>query len=173
MSILASVCSMDVCIAVYFAYIYSVLKYGIIIWGTSTDFGKLFIAQKAIIRTLTHSSRRTSCRQLFRKLNILTLPSIYILEILITVYRNPQLFNKYLPAHNYSTRHNKLFQFPIHSFKKFESSPLYMGLKIYNKIPTSFKNLSEKNFYSSIKEILIKKAYYSIEEFLNDDNFSV
>src|SRR5436190_12494996 len=51
LSILKSVCPMEVCLAVYYAYVYSVLSYGITVWGASTDSNRLFIAQKSIIRT--------------------------------------------------------------------------------------------------------------------------
>jgi len=37
--------------------------------------------QKRVIRSMIGASSRTSCRHLFKELNILTLPSLHILEV--------------------------------------------------------------------------------------------
>jgi hypothetical protein len=38
--------------AAYYAYLHSVIKFGIIIWGISSNSGKIFILQKKIIRVI-------------------------------------------------------------------------------------------------------------------------
>lgn len=62
----------------YFAYVESVLRYDIVIWGNGTDIIKLFIAQKRCVRSLCGIAPDVSCQPYFRKLKILTLPCIYI-----------------------------------------------------------------------------------------------
>jgi hypothetical protein len=53
---------------VYFAYFHSIMSYGIIFWGNSTDSKKLFYIQKKIIRITAGTKRRASCRELFKNL---------------------------------------------------------------------------------------------------------
>ena len=51
---------------------------GIIVGGNSTSSIKIFIIKKKYIRIITNSRSRDSCRDLFKKRNILPLCSLYI-----------------------------------------------------------------------------------------------
>ena len=64
----------------YYASINSILNYGLLCWGNSVSAKKVFIWQKRIIRTMFRLSVMTSCRTYFKKHNILTLSSLYILQ---------------------------------------------------------------------------------------------
>jgi len=67
---------------VYFAYIHSIMSYGIIFGGNQPYSDKIFEIQKRVIRIITSSRMRDSCRELFKKLEILILIfSIYLLNI--------------------------------------------------------------------------------------------
>ena len=70
--------SPDVLRTIYFSYVHSVNSYGIIFWGNSCFSTNIFKIQKRIIRIITNTGRRDSCRQLFKQLQILPLPSQYI-----------------------------------------------------------------------------------------------
>ena len=67
---------------IYFAYFHSILEYGIIFWGNSTESKKIFLVQKRIIRIMTGSKTRASCKSLYQSLGILTLTSKYILSLM-------------------------------------------------------------------------------------------
>jgi hypothetical protein len=41
-------------------------KYGIIVWGNSSNSRKIFTLQKKIIRTMAAAQPRTACRSLFK-----------------------------------------------------------------------------------------------------------
>jgi hypothetical protein len=71
---------------IYFAYFHSIINYGIIFWKNFTESKKVFFAQKEIIRIMTGSSPKTSCKPLFQSLVILTVCPIYFIfnEIFIT-----------------------------------------------------------------------------------------
>ena len=56
----------------YFAYVHSIMSYGIIYCE------KIFKIQKRVIRIITNSRAKDSCRELFKKLEILPLYSQYI-----------------------------------------------------------------------------------------------
>jgi len=62
----------------YFAYVHSIMSYGIIFWGSQPHSEKIFKIQKRVIRIITNSRAKDSCRELFKKLEILPLYSQYI-----------------------------------------------------------------------------------------------
>jgi hypothetical protein len=66
---------------IYFAYFHSVMEYRIAFWGGIAESKRVFQLQKRIIRIITGSNSRTSCKPLFRSLEILTLPSQYTLSL--------------------------------------------------------------------------------------------
>jgi len=63
---------------VYFAYAHSIMSYGIILGGNQPYSEKIFKIRKKVIRIITNSRVRDSCRELFKKLEILPLYSQYI-----------------------------------------------------------------------------------------------
>jgi hypothetical protein len=77
---------------VYFAYFHSIMSYGIIFWGNSTDRKKVFYIQKRIIRIMSGAKRRASCRELFNKFNILPLASEFLLSLSSCVVDNVEKF---------------------------------------------------------------------------------
>jgi hypothetical protein len=77
---------------VYFAYFHSIMSYRIIFWGSSTDSKKVFYIQKKIIRIMAGTKRRASCRELFKKFNILPLASKFLFPLLSFVVDNIETF---------------------------------------------------------------------------------
>ena len=72
------ICNNDTLRSIYFVNFHSNASYGIILWGNSSYSRKIFSLQKRIIRIMMGAHHRTSCRKLFKKLEILTVPSLYI-----------------------------------------------------------------------------------------------
>jgi len=71
--------SLDVLRTIYFAYVHSVISYGIIFWGNSLLSANIFKIQKRIIRIIMKTGRRESCRQLFNNFKYYHfLPNTYI-----------------------------------------------------------------------------------------------
>jgi hypothetical protein len=77
---------------VYFSYFHSIMSYGLMFWGNSHSSINVFKIQKRIIRIMTKSNKRDTCRPLFKKLGILPLPSQYIFSMLFFVVTNKKLF---------------------------------------------------------------------------------
>ena len=84
--------SLDALRMIYFSYVHSVTSYGIIFWGNSRYSNSIFKIKKRIIRIITNTSRRESCRPFYKQLQILSLPSQYIFSMLIFVIKNRDLF---------------------------------------------------------------------------------
>lgn len=159
-------------LSTYYAYAYSWLSYGIIMWGNSTDTHTLLILQKKLIRIIVNLEQTDSCKPMYIKYRILTLPSIYILEICKFVRKNTNFFitrgNKHSDR---PVRHKNMLMLPSSHMTLHSNSPYVMSIKVFNKLPDSLKNeTSDTKFLRALKNILINKAYYSINEFINDNN---
>jgi len=93
--------SLDVLRSTYFSYVHSIISYGIIFWGNSSNSGEIFKIQKRIVRIITNSSKNASCRQLFEELHIVPIQSQYIFSIFLFVAKNKTNFcltHKYLKS---------------------------------------------------------------------------
>jgi hypothetical protein len=73
---------------VYFAYVHSIITYGLPFWGNATNSKNVFIVQKRIIRNIMNVNPKASCWGLFRRLNILTFFSQYMFSLLLLVVKN-------------------------------------------------------------------------------------
>lgn len=63
-------CNFNTAMLVYYSHVQSQMQYGLRFWGAAGFAKKVFMRQKRIIRVLTGSGSRTSCRDLFKKLNV-------------------------------------------------------------------------------------------------------
>lgn len=160
---LRSTVERSVLLTYYHAQLQSIISYGILAWGCSHECRRIFVLQKRAIRCIVGANKRTSCKQLFRVLGILTVSCIYIYQLLLYVRNNLNDF-KALNSSNYSTRNN-LLEIPSHRLTTTEHSPKFMGIRVYNKLPDNIKNLSIQRFKQTVKYFLISKAFYSLEEY--------
>lgn len=155
----------------YFAYVYSVLKYGILFWGNSPPCNKLFIMQKRIIRIMLGLPWRSSCKPAFKKLQILPLPCIYIYELLLFTKKNlsdnntPFISN--IEIHFHNTRQKSDLHHERLNTKICQKGPMNMGVKLYNKLPASIKKIvNMSSFKTEIKAYLLDHCFYSIEDYI-------
>lgn len=155
---------------VYFALVHSILSYGIVLWGNCPNAIQIFKSQKRIIRLLCNLCNRTSCKSSFVQYKILTFPCIYIYKCLLLVKQNSVAYEKNCSTHNYSTRHANLPRVALHATAKFEKSPTYSSVKLFNKLPNTIQCLPQKQYKQQIKSLLLNKAYYSVNEYLHDNS---
>jgi len=73
---------------VCFAYVHSIMSYGITSGGNQLHSEKIFKIQNKVIRIITNSRARFSCRELFKKLEILPLYSQYTFSLSMFVIKN-------------------------------------------------------------------------------------
>jgi hypothetical protein len=129
---------------VYFAYVHSIMRYGIIFWGNQPHSDKIFKIQKRLIRIITNSRTRDSCRELFKSLEILPLYSQYIFSLSIFVIKNKHLFSTNNQIHSAAThtRFKTNLHPPIANLTKFQKGVYYSGIKILNNLPHDIKDLA-------------------------------
>jgi hypothetical protein len=87
--------------------------------------------QKRAIRSVVGVSSRTSCRQLFKELKILTLASLYILEVTCFIRKYCQSQELNSSVQNYNTRrkmytHIQSYKTDIYIYK--ECCPCHHGM---------------------------------------------
>ena len=156
---------------IYYSLIHSHLNYAILIWGDAplTHITKLLKLQKKAIRIILHKHRLVSCRPLFKKLAILTIPSIYILEASCFIKKLLLHHNTHLTIqttgeiHEYHTRRQNHVYIPNSKHTKFDIK--YKCSSIYNRLPEHLKALtSMQRFRLSTKKFLLDNTLYSINE---------
>jgi len=125
----------------YFSYAHSIISYGIIFWGASTNSIKIFRLQKKILRIMTKSNKMESCRKLFKEMEILPFYSQYIFSILMYVVNNKHLFIQNCGIHNHNTRNANNLHMPAANITKYKKGTYYMGSKIYNQLSNYIKDL--------------------------------
>lgn len=155
---------------VYFSYFHSIMSYGILLWGRAADIKAIFILQKRAIRAIYNLRRRDSLRELFKEINILTVAAQFIYENIMYVRKNLSDFPKNSDRHNLNLRNKDKLDIPVFRLRKTNTSFMGYCVRFYNLIPKEILNLTEKRFKNHVKSTLCKKAYYTINDYMNDKN---
>jgi hypothetical protein len=160
--------NLDALRMVYFAYFQSVIKYGIIFWGNSTDVDRVFILQKRIIRSMAGVGSRSSCRGLFKILDILPVPCQYIFSLMMFVVDNQDNFQTNSSIHGVDTRNKTQHHRPIANLLCFQKGVSYADIKIFNSLPSSILNLRNDrlHFKVALQRYLMDHSFCSLAEFL-------
>lgn len=156
----------------YFAYVQSILSYGIIFWGSSSLLETAFVAQKRAIRSMLHLKRTESCKEHFKQLGILPLPCLYVYNLLVFAKKNPELFTRNVDvSEGMNTRGGDLLRIPIHTTELFHRSVIYRCIKASNRIPSVIREMQSLLKYKhSVKQYLLNSCFYSFQEFLMSTN---
>jgi hypothetical protein len=152
---------------IYYAYINSILNYGIILGGRSSNANKLVILHKKIVRIVTNSGVRQSCRESFKNMQIMTLYSKYIFSLILLTDKNKHLFTPSNEIHKYKTRNNTDLHQPTVNITRFCKGPYLLGSKALNHLPLHIKILANdmNSFKSSLMRFLYHHYFYSVEEY--------
>ena len=164
-------------ILVYYANFYSLMSYGIIIWGGSPHASKLFKTQNKAIRIIFGLTNIESCRPIFRKHKMLTFTSVYVLEVSKFFRKNTSVFesNKRVRPSMYFVRNSKEQYAPVlDKYKLCERGLRSMAIKLANgfskngKLDNLMKSVANISYIGALKVILIDNCYYSINEIFTE-----
>ena len=150
----------------YFSNFQSVISYSILLWGSSSVASRVFISQKRVIRVLFKIPPRTSCKPLFIRERILTIPCLYIYKCLIYVKENIRQFQRMEEIHSYDTRFRSQLLVPYHRLTTSQRTIGYQGIKMFNSLKDDLKSLPTERYKIALKKILLDNAFYSIDEFV-------
>jgi len=166
---MAYVCEMNVLKLIYHAHIQSHIAYGISVYGgtSNQNLKKILILQKKALRIMLKIGNDESVKDQFRELKILTVFSLYIFECIMLVRNHSLEFTSHGEIHQYNTRNKNEKVLPQHKLEYFKKKPSYAGLKFLQAIPKEIKETPNNNkFKSLLKEFLINKACYAIEDLI-------
>ena len=91
-------------------------------------------------------SKNASCWQPFKELNILPVPSQYILSVLLFLTKNKDQFMINSQMHKIITRQTFDLYKPAANMTIYQKGVYYQGIKIYNHLSKTIKDLSgDKN----------------------------
>ena len=142
----------------YFSFFHSVMTYAVYSWGHSAHSNKVFALQRRCMRVLCDIGYRYDCREYFKDLKVLTLPSVYILQCLTYAKRNADKFVTPSSIHPYSTRTNQQCRLPFLRLEKSRNGSNYFAVKLFNVLPAAIKCLSDQEFHLIIKNFLLNKC---------------
>jgi hypothetical protein len=158
----------DILRIVYCAYFHPIIQYGIIFGGNSAHAQQVFKLQKRVVRVMSGMGPRSSCRNLFKKLNILPVPCQYILSLMLFIIDNQQDFFTNADVHGLNTRNKNYLYLPVQSLTCVQKWVSCSGVKTFNSLPSDMQ--SYKGDRKKCKKILCKylaiHSFYSITEFL-------
>ena len=112
---------------------------------------------------------RVSCRNLFKKLQILPLTSQNMLSLLMFVVPNKYLFSTNIANRNIDTRQRNNLYLPQANITIYQKGAYYSGVKIFSILPLEIKNLARNQnmFKIALKKILYTYSFYTMEEYLS------
>jgi hypothetical protein len=166
---LRPVLTVNVIKQIYFSYIHSILSYNIIFWGSAPSSKTVFIVQKRIVRLIMNARTNEPCRNIFRRLGILTLYSQYILSVIMFVAKNRQIFASNESIHNFGTRRKLDLHVPSVRLTKNKKGVYYSGTVLFNALPIHIKKVAHnvKKLKQELKRFLLEKSFYSVNEYLH------
>jgi len=130
---------------------------------------------KRVIRIITSSRKRDSCRELFKKLEILPLYSQYIFSVSIFVIKNKDLFYINNQFHSIHTRFKTNLHPPTANLTKFQKAVYYSAIKIFNNLAHNIKDLATEivPFRNALKRFLLINSFYNSKEYFNYQRYSI
>jgi len=125
--------------------------------------------KKKAIRIIDGCSNRVTCRNLFKKLQILPLTSQYVLSSLMFVVQNKKPFLTNNENYNLDTRQRNNLYILQANLTIHQRGAYYSGIKIFNKLPLDIRNIADnqKGFKITLKKFLHKHSFYTIGENFN------
>ncbi|KAG8313243.1 hypothetical protein J6590_006803 [Homalodisca vitripennis] len=107
-----------------------------------------------------------SCRLAFRKLKLLTVPCLYILETSMFFKSKCNLIRG-SDIHSYETRGRDNYRTGRHRTVVHERLPSQSGAQFVNKLPNFIKSAAMlKAFKTRLKSALLSEAFYNTDEFM-------
>jgi hypothetical protein len=86
---------------IYFASFHVHLRYCLTLWGGDPESIRIFPLHKKATRIINKAVSHDSCRNLFKDLNILPLPCLYISEVVCCIISNMEKFKYNEEVHDH------------------------------------------------------------------------
>jgi hypothetical protein len=122
---------------------------------------------KRAIRAMVQIPNNISCKQYFKALHILPLPSPYIYEILVYIKTNLNIYATNSGMHAYNSRRkDDLFTLPCNT-SLCKNNFNNIRIRMLNHLPQGIKEIPVLyKFKKILRTFLLDHCFYSIDEFL-------
>jgi len=110
---------------------------------------------------------RDPCRKLFPNLEILLLPSQYMLSLLLFMIRNKNQFQVNSEIHQINTRQHAILHQLSVNMTKYQEGVNGIGVKVFNMLPFRIKAECDnpKNFKPLLQIYLRENYFHSLDEY--------
>lgn len=149
----------------YFAFFQSIVTYGIVLWGNCSRMKEILLLQKKIIRIMMNADRLAHCKPFFIELKILTVVNLYIYSVLLYTKNNLPYLHQRRDIHLHNTRSSNKLNLPYCRLSTSLNSYKSIGMRIYNKLPSSMVNTPLEQFKNNMFDWLVSRPFYSLQEF--------
>ena len=119
---------------VYFAHFQSLTNCGLILGGSSTTMCNVFLLQKRVIRVMLELGPRSWFRGGFKKLDTVTIPSLYIFALMMFPVRNPDNFQPNSMIRSIDMRQQNQLHLTSVKFSSVQKGVVYSSIKMFNKL---------------------------------------
>ena len=154
---------------VYFAHFHLYISCGIVFCVLSSSVSNVFIIQKRSIRIMLRLGSKISCTKGFKKLDILTVPCLYIYALMLFAVKNLNIYQTNFSVHGINTRQENKLPIPSVRHSSIQGGVYCSSVKIFNQLPQNtfiFCN-NIHTFKTLLRDYLVKNVFYSIVEFLS------
>jgi hypothetical protein len=129
---------------------------------------RMFRLQKKVIRMIGKVDRHASCRNLFKDLNILSLPCLYISEVVCCVKSNMEKLKYNEEVHDHCTRQKSDLHIQFCRTTLFKNSSTNVGIKLNIKLPNTIKRLEKiQKFKRRLEYFLLQHIFYSMDKYMS------
>ena len=143
---------------IYYAYVFSYIKYGIEIYGlcSTTLLNRLQREQNKCLKILYHKDRRFNTNRLYNELQLLKCIDIHKLFVGIFMYKHqnnmlPEIFSNYYKlncaVHSRITRQSNKLHIPYFRTTGGQKSIKHFGAKLWNDIDATIKASSRLSIF--------------------------
>ena len=155
--------------SIFYSYFQSVMTYDLFFWGNSPDSIKTFRLQKKIIRIMMGCRIWDSYRKLFFRLEILPLPSHFILSLLLFMIRNNNQFLMNTEMYHINTRQHANLHHPSVRVTECQKAVYCLGVKLFNVLLPYIKSESDnpKKFKGILQNFYMTNLFIHWRNILN------
>ena len=127
--------------------------------GNSSKSGKICSLQKKSVWKMAGTQPRTSCRSLFKQLEILPVLNRYILSLMNFIVNNPSV-------HTINARNKHHLHRPNSNLSCFQKSAFYTSIKVFNSLPPSVTILKngKAKFKAAFRKYLLCRWFFMCKD---------
>jgi hypothetical protein len=104
---------------------------------------------------------------IFKDYNILTVSSLYVLEVICFIKKYKESLEQNIHIHIHNTQRKLDLHVQYCNTVLFRKSVLNTGIRLYNKVPDHIKMRDNfKSFKRDLKSFLLQHSFYSVDEFM-------